>query len=153
MAYLTLIQTNPRKFRLLPPSVTIGSSIVNDIVLEAGTVSRRHALIEFLGSGWQIRDLDSTNGVYVNGAAVSMTELNFGDTLTIGDELLLFHERAEDPIPSDRNQINSSGSEAAPRAANFISRTKETPGQPGWKIHPPRAAPQVSSGTCSAVLE
>ncbi|PKK88603.1 MAG: hypothetical protein CVV64_18090 [Candidatus Wallbacteria bacterium HGW-Wallbacteria-1] len=105
MAYLTLIQQNPRRFKLIPPSVTMGSALVNDLVLESGTVSRRHALIEIQGQTWQIRDLDSTNGVYLNGVAVSMATLSYGDRISLGEDLLIFHENAEDPMPKTRDEM------------------------------------------------
>jgi len=38
-------------------------------------VSRRHAEIVWLGSGWGVRDLGSTNGTRINGVAVEGTEV------------------------------------------------------------------------------
>ncbi len=38
-----------------------------EIVLDDGSVSRRHAEVQRIENGWFVRDLDSTNGTYVNG--------------------------------------------------------------------------------------
>ena len=46
--------------------VTIGRAVDNQVVLNYPLVSRYHAMIERLGKRYRIKDLRSTNGVYVN---------------------------------------------------------------------------------------
>jgi putative nucleotidyltransferase with HDIG domain len=41
-----------------------------EIVLDDSSVSRRHAEVRYADDGWHIRDLESTNGTYVNGVRV-----------------------------------------------------------------------------------
>src|SRR4051812_31316621 len=42
-----------------------------EIVLDDSSVSRRHAEIRYQSpQGWLVRDLDSTNGTYVNGTRI-----------------------------------------------------------------------------------
>lgn len=48
--------------------VTIGRGEDNDIVLPSLSVTRRHAQLERAGSGWQVRDLGSRNGTFLDGA-------------------------------------------------------------------------------------
>ncbi len=48
--------------------ITVGRSKNNDIVLEAPGVTRRHAQLERTSEGWQVRDLGSKNGTYLDGA-------------------------------------------------------------------------------------
>lgn len=49
-------------------------------------VSRRHCCIAQVNSEFVIRDLGSTNGVFVNGSRISReTPLRLGDDVTIGD--------------------------------------------------------------------
>lgn len=55
-------------------------------------VSRRHAEILWLGAGWAVRDLRSTNGTRVNGVALEGAEarsLNPDDQIQIGSWTLL----------------------------------------------------------------
>src|SRR5277367_3479964 len=45
-----------------------------EIVLDDSSVSRRHAEVRNVDSGWWVRDLDSTNGTYVNGVRLGNGE-------------------------------------------------------------------------------
>jgi len=45
-----------------------------EIVLDDNSVSRRHAEVRLAESGWCVRDLDSTNGTYVNGVRLGPGE-------------------------------------------------------------------------------
>ncbi|NIW44075.1 MAG: FHA domain-containing protein, partial [Gammaproteobacteria bacterium] len=65
--------------------VTIGRTEENDIVLDHPLVSRYHALIEKMGTRFRLKDLNSTNGVFVNGVRIENESwLTDGDTITIG---------------------------------------------------------------------
>ncbi len=59
--------------RIAPTSnatITIGRDQSNNLVLNHPHVSRFHAIVDITDSGWFIRDLNSTNGTYVDGARV-----------------------------------------------------------------------------------
>src|ERR1700722_3164311 len=45
-----------------------------EIVLDDSSVSRRHAEVRNVDNGWWVRDLDSTNGTYVNGVRLGNGE-------------------------------------------------------------------------------
>ena len=45
-----------------------------EIVLDDSSVSRRHAEVRFGDEGWFVRDLESTNGTYVNGVRIGPGE-------------------------------------------------------------------------------
>lgn len=45
-----------------------------EIVLDDSSVSRRHAEVRLGDDGWHVRDLESTNGTYVNGVRIGSTD-------------------------------------------------------------------------------
>jgi pSer/pThr/pTyr-binding forkhead associated (FHA) protein len=50
------------------------------------TVSRRHARVTFVNGAWNIEDLESTNGTWINGRRIEANErrpLNGGDTVAL----------------------------------------------------------------------
>ncbi len=57
----------PRTYPLAQPHIRIGRAPDNDVVLPSRGVSNFHALLEQTAQGWQITDLGSTNGVYLDG--------------------------------------------------------------------------------------
>jgi ABC transport system ATP-binding/permease protein len=65
----------------------IGRDPSNDIVLTAPTVSRYHALVERVGQRYRVRDLNSSNGTYVNDQRIETeTWLQAGDSIRIGPQ-------------------------------------------------------------------
>jgi Protein of unknown function (DUF3662)/FHA domain len=70
--------------------VLLGRSRECDIQVEDPNVSRRHAELRQEGSSYWIVDLDSTNGVEVNGKRVKRAKLSSGDTFTVGSTEIAF---------------------------------------------------------------
>jgi pSer/pThr/pTyr-binding forkhead associated (FHA) protein len=79
-------EAGPFTFRLMPGAVkTVGRSTTADFILDAGMVSRFHCRLTVSADGKvEIRDLDSTNGTFVNDKRVRRGELAEGDRLRIG---------------------------------------------------------------------
>jgi chromosome segregation ATPase len=63
----------------------IGRAAGCELQIESGSVSRHHALILVGPREAIIEDLNSTNGVFVNGRKVSRQPLGDGDAVTIGE--------------------------------------------------------------------
>jgi chromosome segregation ATPase len=63
----------------------IGRAPSCEMQIESTSVSRHHALVHLSAREVIIEDLNSTNGVLVNGRRISRQLLNDGDLLTIGD--------------------------------------------------------------------
>ena len=78
-----------RRFELTDHNVTLGRGSQNDIRFLDTEVSRRHAVLAHGEQGWQITDLDSANGTYVNGKAVNTALVRPGDQVQIGRTILL----------------------------------------------------------------
>jgi predicted component of type VI protein secretion system len=66
------------------PDALIGRHTEADIRLPLPDVSRRHCRLVFADGGWQVIDLDSLNGVQVNGEQVLHAPLEQGDLLRVG---------------------------------------------------------------------
>ena len=65
--------------------IQIGRDPSNDVVLDAPTISRYHALVERVGQRYRVRDLGSTNGTFVNDLRIAAeTWLQSGDAIRIG---------------------------------------------------------------------
>jgi len=81
------------RFPLFKDRLTIGRTKDNDIQLEAGYVSRRHAVIQTDGETTRIIDWGSKNGIYVNSERVSEHFLEHGDSIVIGNARFRYEER------------------------------------------------------------
>ena len=73
----------------------LGRSHECDVQVDDGNVSRRHAELRQEGSSYWVVDLDSTNGVEVNGRRVKRAKLESGDTLTVGSTDISFTTERE----------------------------------------------------------
>jgi pSer/pThr/pTyr-binding forkhead associated (FHA) protein len=85
-----------RPFPLQKDAVTIGRAPDNDLVIPQDlpgweTVSRHHARLYRQGDRWIVEDLQSTNGVYVNGKRTGRNMLQDGWRLDIGGVTFIFH--------------------------------------------------------------
>jgi len=69
---------------------TIGSVAGNTVVLADPAVSRKHAGIRKVDSNYELADLGSTNGVYVNGHKVPKKTLEPGDIIRVGNTEAVF---------------------------------------------------------------
>lgn len=80
--------------------LTIGRSYSNRLRLEGAEISRAHAIIYRRGTEYIIRDLDSKNGVRVNGVRKAKHVLERSDRLTVGKYVMLF----DPPEPVDLSE-------------------------------------------------
>jgi pSer/pThr/pTyr-binding forkhead associated (FHA) protein len=72
-------------FRIPSGSIkTIGRSTGAEFVLDAPLVSRLHCQLSATDAAIQVKDLDSTNGTFVNGNRVTSASLQAGDRLRVG---------------------------------------------------------------------
>jgi pSer/pThr/pTyr-binding forkhead associated (FHA) protein len=90
-------------FRILPGSSrTVGRAVGADFIIDAGLVSRVHCRLTVLPGGeLEVRDLDSTNGTFVNGRRIDAAVLVSGDTLRIGRVDLIAVSHPDPPDTSN----------------------------------------------------
>ena len=83
----TVTEGVPEKiFRLLPGAVrTMGRAAGADFIVDVALVSRVHCRFTVMPDGTlEIRDLESTNGTFVNGERTEVAALAPGDRVQIG---------------------------------------------------------------------
>jgi hypothetical protein len=86
-----LVVVAGRRLPVPPRGATIGRSRDCDIVLDDSGISRRHAEIRQGAGGWTVADLGSTNGVRLNGRALSDAQpLHAGDHVELGSTEIVF---------------------------------------------------------------
>lgn len=78
------------RFLINSPETTIGRSSDNDVVLDDVTVSRKHANIRRAGERFELIDLGSLNGTYVNNNSIARATLSSGDEIQFGKFHMLF---------------------------------------------------------------
>ena len=82
------------RFLLDQPTTSAGRHPDSDIFLDDVTVSRRHAEFRLEGSEFQVVDVGSLNGTYVNRDRIDSVELTDGDEVQIGKYRLVFFTSA-----------------------------------------------------------
>ncbi|MDR3669871.1 MAG: FHA domain-containing protein [Holophaga sp.] len=91
MAKLLVQEGNgAREFELVDLEVNIGRELDNTLRLADPSISRHHAVIRLGPAGYEIQDLQSSNGVLLNGNRVPSGPLQDGDRITLGQMQLTF---------------------------------------------------------------
>ena len=89
------LTVNGTKHEVDSGKVTIGRSKDCDIQLPDPNVSRKHAEVRQEGAAYWAVDLDSTNGMEVNGRRQKRAKLRQGDRITLGSTELVFRRETE----------------------------------------------------------
>lgn len=79
-----------RNYYLNCRSVSIGRNEENSIVVSNPLISKSHVEIKLDKGVFQIRDLGSSNGTYVNGSIIDVTQAKLGDKLNIPGMEIIF---------------------------------------------------------------
>jgi pSer/pThr/pTyr-binding forkhead associated (FHA) protein len=114
----------PYRFALERQSVSLGRGSENDIVIDCPSVSVNHAVMERTKGGYRLRDLESTNGIKLDGKASPEIELTdgaeakvgdvaFGFSLTPDEQMMLAKERPDEEAPIIKEEAYES--QASPR--------------------------------------
>jgi DNA-binding winged helix-turn-helix (wHTH) protein len=95
-AALISLQWKDRSIPLSNGEHIAGRGAECSVIIDASTVSRRHALISVTSGTATIEDLSSTNGTFVNETRISQpTSVANGNRIALGDEVLMV--RANSP--------------------------------------------------------
>jgi hypothetical protein len=92
--YLLLrVDESQKEFPLTKTKIKIGRAKQNDIIVPDLNVSRKHALIIKTNRGYLLKDLESTNGTYLNGERITEKLLKHNDFIKIGNATFIFKEK------------------------------------------------------------
>lgn len=83
---------SPTELMLQKEQTIVGRSDDADICIASKLLSRHHAVFRKSGPQVRVEDLHSSNGLYLNGTKVHAADLYEGDTVQIGDVVVIFRE-------------------------------------------------------------
>lgn len=84
----------PRTFVLELDEVIVGRSLQATLSIDGAGMSRQHLALRRSGPEYAFTDLNSANGVYLNGVKTHAAVLREGDLLQLGDVVFVYHEGA-----------------------------------------------------------
>lgn len=79
-----------REFELVDAEAHIGRELDNSVRIADPSISRHHAVVRRTATGYEVQDLQSSNGVLLNGSRVQTAPLQDGDRITLGQIQLTF---------------------------------------------------------------
>lgn len=84
---ITVPDKNPQpyRFQLDRKLVSLGRGSDNDIVIDSGSVSGKHAEMQRVEGGYELADLGSTNGIKYDGTRQQVISLRSGISVKLGD--------------------------------------------------------------------
>ncbi len=110
-----------KTYDMVDETMTVGRLSDNQIVIEDVSVSSHHAVLIQKSRGYQLRDLDSTNGTRVNGEPTREAVLEHGDRIRFGKIEAHYHSESDTgsrPLPEAENP-SAEIAEASHLPSNF----------------------------------
>jgi pSer/pThr/pTyr-binding forkhead associated (FHA) protein len=74
------------------PELVVGRSCEADLQIDSSLISRRHLVLRRRGPEYEMEDLRSCNGVFLNGVRAHSAVLRDGDLLQVGEAVFIYHE-------------------------------------------------------------
>lgn len=147
-----------KSFELSTDQIKIGREPDNEISLDDPRTSRHHALITIEEDIIKIRDLDSQNGVFVNGQRIKKAKVKVGNKIVIGNTTFELKENVKinselshvlevnTPSVSHLPPIEKKGSLTLTSQTQFtkLSEESKTKFETGFSTPPISPTPQVS---------
>ncbi len=81
------------KIAVIRDNISVGRAAENDVTIKDNAISKRQFHIKKTNKGYNLIDLKSANGTFVNGERVKSVILKNKDVIKIGDEIIVFEER------------------------------------------------------------
>lgn len=135
MAFKLVGIENEYSFELRPrTTMVVGRAVSSDCAIVDATVSRRHAELAVQENGFQLKDLGSSNGSFVNGAKVDSYFVAPGDTVVFGKVAFAVHELAP-PVTKPPQPPSDAASAPPPKPGATIVRPISSPDISGLGPH------------------
>lgn len=103
-------------------NLLLGRLPENDLEISDTKVSREHCRITQENGAYTIKDLDSSNGTFVNGERIDSKTLEEGDRILIGETMLHFSKQEEGP-----STLRAGAEDVHNEATTFVKGVEELP--------------------------
>lgn len=128
--HITLPDGTETNHELLDDVITVGRLPDNTIQIDDASVSSHHAQFSLIGGEYELKDLNSTNGTYLNGQRTSGSPLKPGDSIRLGKIETAYRSEIADgadarPLPA-ASEVEVKLAEASQRPADFSSFKKKS---------------------------
>ena len=100
-----------KKLPLVKDYYVIGRADDADLIISSKDVSRHHAAVNYDGADFIIKDLNSTNGTFVNSRKIVKHNLQSGDEISIGDYSIFFDDGSGSFSYPEETEISRKGQE------------------------------------------
>ncbi len=141
-----------REFDLVDNEVHIGRELDNTLRLADPSISRHHCIIRRTTTGFEVQDLQSSNGVLLNGSRVQTAPIRDGDRITLGQMQLTFVDPDssvgatvavhKDSVPdSPLGTLRMSAEQMAAMQGAMAPPSEPTPMPPVAAVQPPPPPP------------
>lgn len=123
-------ESKDKEFELQKPVIKVGTKSDNDLVLKDDTMSRNHLEIIQTKDGYLCRDLESMNGVFINGIRIKEAFLTSGSIIRAGKTEFKFLPMDEtfEVVPSKKTRYANliGGSMAMRKIYTIIDKIAST---------------------------
>lgn len=117
------IRVNDREFHFTETFV-VGRGSDCGLQISDNWVSRKHAIVEFDGKDWAIRDLDSANGTYINGVRIEKERLLGACEVQLGGQGPIISILVQDKVIPEEKPATSTFSSETQIIEHYFSKKK-----------------------------
>jgi len=146
-----------REFEMVDNEVHIGRELDNTLRLADPSISRHHCVIRQTGNGYEVQDLQSSNGVLLNGSRVQTSPLRDGDRVTLGQIQITFMDPAQENVTVAVQRMDPVATGTVRMSPDQMALVQGTLGVPSGPPAipaagplPPPLMPPVTSPTATA---
>jgi signal transduction histidine kinase len=118
------------RFEIDEADVGLGRGVHNGIRIHDTEVSRAHARVVKVNGKYQLEDLHSSNGTFINGTLINSRELVPGDEIQIGRTVMLY---SAEPVRNETATVGEKvallGEQESDNRTNIVGQTNPHDGQ------------------------